>query len=589
MPQNLPMVKFSAFAPDISSLGTGVSAGLFNVVPRIDGYGPVKSLTSFTAALPGPCRGYFFSRKGDGSIAVFAATATNLYVLNNSDFTWTNVSKGGGPYAAVPGTSNWQFAQFNDTVIAVQVNVPPQSISLNAITTFADLAGSPPQAGAIAVVGFFLVLTELLSNPRRVHWCDLGNITTWTAGVGLADFQDLSDGGNAHGIAGGDAYGLLFQDSAIRQLIYAPGSAVVFQINRIVADDGIYAKYSIINIGTRTFFSSPQGFKMINAGQQPVPIGKGFVDDFFKGDVDDGQLQLAIGSSDPTQTRVYFGYKSKQGTAGLIDRILVYDWSIGQGGRWSIILSQSIEYLASLAKPGLTLESLDLIAPFALTITGAAASPGGGPFGAGKVRLTLSPGLSNGPFDITTQNFFRVYGVLGTTEANGTYYRVSGGTLWGGVDATHIDLNVNFVNAYTGGGRIGGSLDDLGFSLDSISVGAQAQLSAMSSNHSVGFFDGPNLEAIIETEEQDAQGQLIFISGMMPITDCPTVMASVGSRMTAQTAAATYSTESLVNDDGFCPQLVETRYARGRLRFPAGAVWTYARGVQPEVQPAGDS
>src|SRR5882672_9597967 len=108
-----PMVKFPQYAPDLSTLGTGVSSLIQNVVPRVDGYGPFQALVAFTKANGGTCRGYFFARMSDGSIAVFAGTATDLFKLNNIDFTWINVSKGGVPYSPLVTNSMWQFAQFN--------------------------------------------------------------------------------------------------------------------------------------------------------------------------------------------------------------------------------------------------------------------------------------------------------------------------------------------------------------------------------------------------------------------------------------------------------------------------------------------
>jgi hypothetical protein len=50
---------------------------------------------------------------------VFAGTSTKLYQLSNTDFSWTDVSKGGGSYTALPSSDHWQFAQFGNLVIAV--------------------------------------------------------------------------------------------------------------------------------------------------------------------------------------------------------------------------------------------------------------------------------------------------------------------------------------------------------------------------------------------------------------------------------------------------------------------------------------
>jgi hypothetical protein len=540
-----------------------------NCVPRSDGYGPFPSLEIFTQALPGPCRGYFYARKSDGSIAVFAGTATELYLLNNTTFAWITVSK--ATYSSLVATDNWQFAQFNDLVIAVNVNTPPQKFALSSSTQFADLGGSPPSAGGIAVVGFFVVLTNLLTNSRRVQWSDLSAPETWTAGVGLSDFEDLPDGGSTIGVSGGDAYGLVFQESSIRSLIYAPGSPAIFQINRLSTQEALFAKYSIINVGNMTFYCGAAGFKMVTAASEPIPIGKEKVDQTFFDDVDRSNLQLVIGASDPTSTRVYFAYKSQQGAAGQFDKVLCYDWALK---RWTPLLVSG-EYIASLAKPGLTLEQLDAIAPTPLTVTGATNN------GSGLIRLTLSA-ISNADFQIAGQNFIVVQGVTGTTEANGTWAVNI-------IDSMHIDLiGSSFVHAYVSGGAIGGSLDALTFSLDSVSKSSTAQLSAFDPAHSLGFFSGQNLEATMETAQVDAGGQMVFTTQLIPIADCSNVYGSIGIRNNPY-SAITYTAESLIDDMGqISINPIETRYQRMKLRFPAGATWTYSKGVRPDTQISGD-
>src|SRR6185503_17444026 len=111
----------------------------------------------------------------------------------------------------------------------------------------------------------------------------------------------------------------------------------------------------IISAGDRVFFCSPQGFKMLLPGGYPQPIGKEKVDRAFFNDVDASNLQLMIGAHDPNQSRVYWAYKSINGTTGLFDKVLCYDWVLDE---WSPI-QISGEYLASLSKPGITLEGVD--------------------------------------------------------------------------------------------------------------------------------------------------------------------------------------------------------------------------------------
>jgi hypothetical protein len=132
----------------------------------------------------------------------------------------------------------------------------------------------------------------------------------------------------------------------------------------------------------------------------------------------------------------------------------------------------------------------------------------------------------------------------------------------------------------------GSNIDTLTIaSLDDISNAALSKISAIDNSHMLGFFSGASLEATLETPEQGGPRRM-FVRGFMPVTDAAMVYGSVSHRETAQ-AASTSSTETLVNAVGFCPQRVSTRYARGRVRIPAGTSWTFAAGIEPDVGPEG--
>src|SRR6478609_3474037 len=141
----MPVLPFGEYRPDVSDYQGEHTKNILNVFPRGDGYGPVPSLTAVTGAMASACRGYFYAIKNDGSISVFAGTATKLYNLSNTDLTWTDVSKSAGTYTSLSTTAQWRFAQFNNFVFAVQVNAPPQVFDLTSSTAFDDLAGTPPQ------------------------------------------------------------------------------------------------------------------------------------------------------------------------------------------------------------------------------------------------------------------------------------------------------------------------------------------------------------------------------------------------------------------------------------------------------------
>jgi hypothetical protein len=355
----MPLLATGDYRPDVSDYEGQATRNILNVIPRGDGYGPFPSFSAYTAALPGACRGAFYALKSDGAVVTFAGTSTRLYKLNNTDFSWSDVSKDASTYSALSSTAQWQFAQTGNLVFATQANAVLQVFDLSSATAFADALGSPPQAAYISVVGRFLVLSGLLSTPYRIQWSGLNSFnaaTSWTSGIGSSDFQDFPDGGIVRGVAGGEA-GIIFQDQAIRRMSYVPGSPIIFQIDRITQDKGLYAPYSIIRAGERIFFYAGQGFHKIEPGGVPEQIGREKVDRTFLADLDKGNLQLFTGAADPRGTRVYWAYKSVSGTAGTYDRLLGYDFVLER----FFPVSVTGEYLLGISQTGLTLENLDSI------------------------------------------------------------------------------------------------------------------------------------------------------------------------------------------------------------------------------------
>lgn len=261
-----------------------------------------------------------------------------------------------GHYADLSQDAQWQFEQFGTLVKATQENVVLQTYNLASDSAFSDNAGSPPQAAYISTVGRFLVLSGLLSNPFRIQWSGLNDTTQWTSGVNSSDFQDFPDGGIVRGVAGGE-FGTIFQDQAIRRMSYIPGSPLIFQIERIAQDLGLFAPYSIVRAGSLIFFHSAQGFYKIAPGGIPEQIGREKVDRTFFDDLDKTELRMFIGASDPRSTRALWAYKSTSGTTGLYDKIIGYDYALGR----FFPLSMTGEYLLGMSQPGITLENLDTL------------------------------------------------------------------------------------------------------------------------------------------------------------------------------------------------------------------------------------
>jgi hypothetical protein len=291
------------------------------------------------------------------SSSTFTLSATAGGTAINTASTGTGTHSITSLYSSLSATAQWQFAQFGNLVFATQANAALQVFDLSSSTAFADCAGSPPQATYIAVVGRFLVLSGLLSNPYRIQWSGLNATTTWTSGTNSSDYQDFPDGGIVRGVAGGEA-GIVFQDQAIRRMSYVPGSPIIFQIDRITQDKGLFAPLSLIRAGEKIFFYAGQGFHKIEPGGVPEQIGREKVDRTFLADLDKGHLELFHGAADPRTTRVYWAYRSANGVnPANYDKILAYDYALER----FFPISVTGEYLLGISQTGLTLENLDSI------------------------------------------------------------------------------------------------------------------------------------------------------------------------------------------------------------------------------------
>jgi len=350
----MPEIAFGPYEPDIASVGTAKSSYVKNVVPRADGWGPIASLSAFTSAMGGYCRGVTGAVQLDNSTAIFGGNDSKLFKVDPTARTWVDVSKGGG--YLVSTKELWDFAQFGNGVVAVTNNIAPQVYTLGSSTAFADLAGSPPQARRVSVVGDFVVLSGLSADPNRIQWSSINNSAEWIPGTNQGDYNDFPDGGYVQGIAGGEI-GLVFQDRAIRRMIYV-GPPLIFQFQRISEDRGVLMRYSIAKSGGLTFFLSNDGFCMIDRGGSLTPIGAKRVDRTIlaAADLTDPRYMQAV--SDPVSKRVHWFYKSvASSNPNVLDKEIVYDWSLD---RWSQA-DANVAGAASVIPLGTTLESLDAI------------------------------------------------------------------------------------------------------------------------------------------------------------------------------------------------------------------------------------
>lgn len=305
-------MKFGPWRPDLAPYGHDGLVMARNVFPTLAGYEPVKAYSPVTAALSEAWTGGGAFKASDGTVALLAGTAANLYKY--TDPTWTGTSA--GSYS-----SRWQMAQFGDLVICCMGSAP-KKYSLTAGTT-AALGGSPPNARYVTTVKDFVVMSGVDSANSTVYWSAINNAEGWTPGTDQSDTQVIPDGGAITGITGGE-YLLVFQRNAIWRAQYV-GVPFIFTFDRISNGIGCTSPYSIVQIGRTVYFWSQRGFMSITDGEIK-PIGAQQVDKTFLEQYSTAEIESNIWSAaDPVKKQIIWA---------MPDRLWCYNWELD---RWSDI------------------------------------------------------------------------------------------------------------------------------------------------------------------------------------------------------------------------------------------------------------
>lgn len=273
------------------------------------------------------CVGLTTARTGTGAFVVYAGTTTGLFKW--SGVGWIDVSRlTGGAYAVAAG-DRWSFAQFGTKLVAVHIGDVAQVVDVDAGGNFAALAGSPPQATSVAVVGDFLVLSGLSSNRRKIQWSAINDITGWIVGTNLSDEQEFPDGGPVQGVAGGET-GFVIQDRSIRTMQFLPGdTSTIFSFSHIEGERGCMAKYGFVHTRGVLFLLAEDGFYAF--GSPNPAIGNDAVNHWFINNCDPARRHQTIAFADPNHTRVLWAYYGSA-TSTYFDRLIIYDWNLN---RWT--------------------------------------------------------------------------------------------------------------------------------------------------------------------------------------------------------------------------------------------------------------
>lgn len=342
------MIPFAKFEPDRTRYALDVSTQIINALPVADGWGSQPDLNAISEALGAECLGALYVRRSTGVARLIAGTATGLYELNLTDYSWTDLTGSSGPYA-VPVGDRWSFCVFGQNLIAVNIADDPQALDIDSGTEFADLGGSPPKAKYVWGAGEYLVLGNHATNPNRIHTSGIGDATFWTVGERGCDFQDFPDGEEITGGIGSEKGAIVFQRTMIRQMTITQIGEFSFTTQIVNPNRGVVAPHSIAQIGPGQFFYySSDGFML---GAEGRPIGAQRVDGWFSDRIDDQKIGKIRSVADPFNKIVWTQAEDASGDKFFIG----YHWQLDRWCQSDIMISE----MCVMVTPGVSIDGLD--------------------------------------------------------------------------------------------------------------------------------------------------------------------------------------------------------------------------------------
>lgn len=482
----MALVPLPSFAPDQSTFNPQASKYVINCRPTKDGWGPLKSLVGISTALPTAPRGGIAVKADDGNWKIFVGTATNLYRLDSSAYTWTEISRVTDGYTLADGVF-WSFARFGNTLIATAVgSTYPQFTDLGTSNDFAHLSNATFEAVGAAAVGDFLVFWGIDGDKRMVKWSGVNDITYWTKARRGSDEQIFPDGGAIQAILPQSMNAIIVQETSIRPMAFDAGSGLTFRFAPLIDPErGAFAPRSVVNIGPNDFvYLAKDGFyRGVN------PIGAERVDRYFFENCSSSKYDLVSGTSDPFDKIVWWRFEDADG----VSKMLGYDW---QWDRWGLRDTDALD-LFPAATAGLTLGALDALY------------------------------------------------------------------------ATIADMPYAVGSRFYQGGIPG--------------------LAGFTSDYKIGFFDGTNLEAIIETEDKALNYPRRANTGKITvIVDSPDAQVAIATKEVQGQADSFGAYLSRHTSQPFINSRTSGRLHKFRVKMPTTATWTNASAIDIEHTDGGN-
>ncbi len=352
---------FGPWRPDVPVLNNPGVTVARNVLPAIGSsngaiaYEPMKrTLLYSNASLPSRPLGAISGQDTAGNGKVYAGCAEGLFKVSPADLSWQDISRS-DPYTS--GTEKWKFTKYGSWVVGTNFVNPPQFIDMDADVEFDDLTTLVKAHHITNARGFVIVANtnDAFDGdvPYRVRWSGLDQPQSWDFSLTTqADFQDINGGsGVIQGIVGGEDVTIFMKDS-IQKMTYV-GTPLIWQFDEIIPGKGCSVAESLITVEGTTYFLSNDGFYSWNG--KLTRIGEGKIDKYFLNSVNTDQYTYMSVAADPSNKLIYWLYSSKDAIDGTPDKMLVYNYAIGEFSE----VEAEIDFIFNSVTQPWTIEQLD--------------------------------------------------------------------------------------------------------------------------------------------------------------------------------------------------------------------------------------
>jgi hypothetical protein len=360
-------IVFKEWLPDLPDLDNPGLIEALNVVPIDSAYEPFRPLTPIgvannTVGSSAYVAGAFLAQWNNQQRAYAALDLSLAGATVLSSQIYASDTSFGGYVDRSPTSSavssRFRFAQFDDLVIAA-VGSAVYAHTFGAGTAFTALATNgaiTTGAQHVGVINKFVFVGggDSTGLESSVRWSGFDAPRNWpapnsTTAIAQQSGQEPLDAslGLVTGIAGGDQFGIVFQQTGITRVTYI-GPPAVFQFDQYERGRGLVYPNSLVQFGGVTYFISEKGF-CVTDGVQVIEIGDGKVNEFWRAEMAAlnplalGAEFRVCGGADLRRGLVYWAYPSSGLDFFTLDRVLIYNTVTK---RWAHA-TQDLQFIAS--------------------------------------------------------------------------------------------------------------------------------------------------------------------------------------------------------------------------------------------------